>query len=97
MIACKILAVVSVGVSLTVSCLYVLMALLMFGNFNFVKNWDTFVFVATFVVPVVTAAGYVSYRRRQTWITFAFSLAGAALGGLVFMLWISPQSRGLIH
>lgn len=76
---------------------YLLMALLMFGNFNFNKEWHCLVFGTTLVAPILSTGGLISYWRQKTWASFVLMLLGVALGAILWMLWTSRLSRGLIH
>gem|GEM_PF-3651555 len=74
-----------------------LLAILFWGNFHFGSLWHCLVFSITMVAPFLALVGYFVYLRRQTWTAFGFSLAGSALIGITWLLWIAPLSRGLIH
>ena len=93
----RILAVLLAFPSMLLSFVYSLMILVMFSNFHFSRNWHILVFVVTVLAPVLSLAGCVNYQIRLTWTSFGLSILGSALGGVVLMLWTSPQSRGLIH
>ncbi|WP_050026412.1 hypothetical protein [Verrucomicrobium sp. BvORR034] len=79
------------------SYFYLLMALLMFGNFNFNKAWHCLVFGATLAAPILSTGGLIAYWRHKTWASFILMLLGVALGATLWMLWTSRLSRGLIH
>ena len=74
-----------------------LLALLFWGNFNFGSLWHCLVFAVTGIAPFLALIGYFIYLHRQTWRSFVFSLAGSALIGITWLLWIAPLPRGLIH
>lgn len=74
-----------------------LLAVLFWGNFHFGSLWHCVVFAVTAIAPFLALIGYSIYLSRQTWTSFVFSLAGSALIGITWLLWIAPFSRGLIH
>jgi hypothetical protein len=82
--------------ALTGFCL-LLLAILFWGNFHFDRLWHCLVFAVTGIAPFPALLGYFSYLRRPTWRCFAYSLAGSALIGFTWLLWIVPPSRSLMH
>lgn len=77
--------------------LMLLMAVLFRGNFHFGSLWHCLVFAVTMAAPFLALIGYFIYLRRQTWRALGSSLAGSALIGVTWLLWIAPLSRGLFH
>lgn len=74
-----------------------LLALLFLGNFHFGNLWHCLVLAVTMVGPFLALTSYFLYLRRQTWAAFGLSLAGSAMIGLTWLLWMAPASRGLAH
>ena len=74
-----------------------LLAVLFRVNFNLGNFWHCLVFAVTGIAPFAALVGYFIYLHRQTWRTFMVSLAGSALIGIAWILWIAPFSHGLMH
>lgn len=83
--------------SALVSFFLLLLAIVCFGNFNFGKLWHILVFGGTVMTPFVIGIGYIYYLRKRTWWAFGISLLCTAFLAVTWLLWHSPQSRGLIH
>ncbi len=83
--------------ALLFGCVASFFALVFLGNFNLRDAFHFFVLVATFVVPVLSVAGFYVYFWIPNRVTVVISLlcSGSALALLI--LWGAEGARGLIH
>ena len=74
-----------------------LLAFIFLSNFNFSNTWHLFVFAFTLAAPVVSVAGYLTFRSCGILGIRLISVLAAFCPFLIPLIWSLEGSKGLVH